>query len=85
MFSRYRHSHQIAAQQLRWQLLQTGEDRFAQRATLCQVQRTGQRAKMSGAEMGKRTTRLLMEHQRLQPRRTQPRQKFLVPGNVALR
>ncbi len=39
-----------------WQLLQTGEDRFAQRATLCQVQRTGQRAKMSGAEMGKRTT-----------------------------
>lgn len=48
-------------------------------------QRTGQRAKMSGAEMGKRTTRFLMEHQRLQPRRTQPRQKFLVPGNVALR
>ncbi len=39
--------------------LQTGEDRFVQRATLCRVPATGQRAKMSGAEMGKSTTRLL--------------------------
>ncbi len=55
MFSRYRHSHQIAAQQLRWQLLQTGKIVLPKGQRFAKFQRTDQRAKMSDAEIGKRT------------------------------